>query len=83
MEAKRKMKLTEAIGKRVDKLLKERNMIPSDLANKGGIPRSTISVIRAAKRDTVKIATIYDICATLEISLKDFFDDEIFNFIDD
>ena len=61
----------------------KKRSLPSDLTKLGGIPRSTISVTRNVKRNTVKIDTIYQICATLKISLKDFFDDPIFDEVDD
>ena len=72
------MKLIEAVSKRLDTLLKEKHLKQNHLALKGGIPRSTISVILSAKRNTVELNTIYEICDTLEISLRDFFDDPVF-----
>ena len=77
------MRLIEAVGKRISALLKERNMKQNHLANLGGIPRSTISVLIAAKRNAVELGTIYQICATLGITLKEFFDDPIFNEVTD
>ncbi|MBQ2714542.1 MAG: helix-turn-helix transcriptional regulator [Clostridia bacterium] len=77
------MKLSKAIGKRVEILLKERNMTQYKLSKKGGIPRSTISVIIDGKYETVKLDTVYQIVATLDISLKEFFDHEIFDDIED
>ena len=77
------MKLVEAVGKRVDDLLKNRNMTQYEVAQQGGIPRSTISVVVAVKRKSGKIDTIYQICATLGISLKTFFDDPIFDEVSD
>ena len=77
------MKLVEAVGKRVDDLLKNRNMTQYEVAQQGGIPRSTISVVVAVKRKSVKIDTIFQICATLGISLKTFFDDPIFDEVSD
>lgn len=77
------MRLVEAVGKRLESILKERNMKQNDLAKLGGIPRSTISVIIGAKRKAVELDTIYQLCATLEIRLKDFFDDPIFNDVTD
>ena len=77
------MKLVEAVGKRVDDLLKNRNMTQYEVAQQGGIPRSTISVVVAVKRKSVKIDTIYQICETLGISLKTFFDDPIFDEVSD
>ena len=77
------MKLVEAVGKRVDDLLKNRNMTQYEVAQQGGIPGSTISVVGAEKRNSVTIDTIYQICATLGISLKTFFDDPIFDEVSD
>jgi len=77
------MKLVEAIGKRVDNLLKERGMTQYELSQRGGIPRSTINVIVGVKRNTTKIDTIYQIVATLGIPLKKFFDDPLFDDITD
>lgn len=77
------MKLIEAIGKRVEQLLDERGLTQYELAKRGGIPRSTISVIVGIKRNTAKIDTIYQIAATLGIPLKKFFDDPLFDDVSD
>lgn len=77
------MKLSEAVGKRVENLLAERNMTQYQLYKNGGIPRSTISVTVGGKYKTVKLDTIYQIVATLGITLKDFFDDTLFNELED
>lgn len=77
------MKLSKAVGKRIENLLIERKMTQYQLYKNGGIPRSTISVTIDGKHQTVKLDTIYQICATLEISLKEFFDDVLFNDIED
>jgi len=77
------MKLSVAIGKRVENLLKERNMTQYQLYKDGGIPRSTISVTVDGKYKTVKMDTVYQITATLGITLKEFFDDPLFDEIDD
>ena len=53
------------------------------LYKNGGIPRSTISVTVDGKYKTVKLDTIYQIVATLGITLKDFFDDALFDEIED
>ncbi len=77
------MRLVEAIGKRVDFLLKERNLSLYKLEQIGGVPRSTVSDIILVKKKKVTTDTIYQICATIEISLKEFFDDPIFNEVND
>ena len=77
------MKLSEAVGKRVENLLAERNMTQYQLYKNGGIPRSTRSVTVDGKYKTVKLDTIYQIVATLGITLKEFFDDALFDEIED
>lgn len=77
------MKLIEAVGQRANNLLKEREMSQYALSKCGGIPKSTISVVIGAKRNAIKIDTIYQITETLGISLKMFFDDPIFEEITD
>ncbi|MBQ8308528.1 MAG: helix-turn-helix transcriptional regulator [Clostridia bacterium] len=77
------MKLVEAVGKRVETLLNERHMKQNHLSLSGGIPRSTISVIVGVKRKAIKLNTVYEICDTLGITLKDFFDDPIFEQVTD
>ncbi len=77
------MKLTEAISKRVQNLLRERNIKQYYLFKNGGIPRSTISNVINCQKKRVSTDTIYQICATLKITLIEFFNDEIFNDIID
>ena len=77
------MKLSEAVGKRVENILKERGMTQYQLYKNGGIPRSTISVTVDGKYKTVKLDTVYQIAATLGMSLKEFFDDPLFDNLED
>ncbi|MBQ9117719.1 MAG: helix-turn-helix transcriptional regulator [Clostridia bacterium] len=77
------MKLVEAVGKRVEQLLQKRNMKANHLSKSGGIPRSTLSVLIAAKRKAVLLDTVYQICATLDITLYEFFNSPIFDEVTD
>lgn len=81
------MKLIEAIGIRVNNLIKSNgNITQYELAKQAGIPRSTIWKIinpDLNKVKTVKIDTIYQITDTLGLSLKEFFDDPIFDEVTD
>lgn len=77
------MKLVEAIGIRVKNLLDDAGMTQYELSKQGGIPRSTISVIIGVKRNSVKTDTLYQIASSLGITLKDFFDDPIFDEVTD
>ena len=81
------MKLIEAIGIRIDNLIKEReNFSQYQLGKLGGIPRATIWKIinpDTTRVKTVKIDTIYQIADTLGLSLKEFFDDPVFDEVTD
>ena len=77
------MKLNEAVGKRLKSLLEEKHWKNYSLQKEGGIPRSTVGLIVEAKRKTVKLETLYQITSTLGITLKEFFDDPIFNEVTD
>lgn len=77
------MKLYEAMSQRIKNLLAEKECKPYDLYKKGGIPRPTISHVINCNRKRVSVDTIYQICSTLEISLAEFFNDPIFDEVDD
>lgn len=77
------MRLVEAIGIRVKNLLEDAGMTQYELSKQGGIPRSTISVIISVKRNSVKSDTLFQIASSLGISLKEFFDDPIFDEVTD
>ena len=77
------MKLVEAIGIRVGALLNENEFTLYKLQKEGGVPRSTVSDIILVKKKRVSTDTVYQICATLGITLKEFFDDPIFNEVTD
>lgn len=77
------MKLTEATAKRINDLLEERNWKEYDLFKNGGIPRSTISDVINLKKKKVSSYTVYQICATLGITMKEFYDDPIFDEVND
>lgn len=77
------MKLTEAIAKRICKLLNDRNLSQYSLFKNGGVPRSTVSDIVNNKKKRVSTETIYQICSTLGITLSEFFNDSIFSELDD
>ena len=77
------MKLVEAIGKRVDDLLKERGLSQYYLYKNGGVPRTTINDVINVRKKRVSTDTVYQICSTLGLTLEKFFADAIFQDIDD
>lgn len=77
------MKLVQAIGKRTETLLKERGIKAYSLYKNGGVPRSTVSDVLLVKKKRVSTDTVYQICATLGISLREFFNDPMFDDLED
>ena len=77
------MRLTEATAQRVKELLDKKGWKQYDLYKNGGIPRSTISNVINMKKKRVSSDTVYQICTTLGIKIKDFYDAPIFDEVDD
>lgn len=77
------MTLTEAVGKRLKALLTESGLTNYQVEKLGGVPRSTVGKVLSAKFKTVELNTLYQICATLGVTLKEFFDNPIFDEVSD
>lgn len=77
------MKLNKAVAIRLQNLLNEREWNAYSLQKEGGIPRSTVGLILGQKRSTVKLSTLHQITSTLGITIKEFFNDPIFDEVTD
>lgn len=77
------MKLSEAIAQRVKNILNERGYSQYYLVKNGGVPSSTISDVVNCRKKRVSTDTIFQICSTLNLTLSDFFNDPIFDEVDD
>lgn len=73
------MKLSDAIRKRIKFYLKEKNMNVWKLCKMSGIPCSTISTFMSGKTELLKIDTLLHICEGFNITLREFFSDEMFD----
>ena len=67
-----------AVAARIVQLCEERKLSVNALANNAGIPPSTIYSLLNEKSQNPGIVTLKKICDGLEISLREFFDSEIF-----
>ena len=67
-----------AVAARIVQLCAERNLAVNALANNAGIPPSTIYSLLNEKSQNPGIVTLKKICDGLDISLREFFDSEIF-----
>ena len=72
------MKLEEAITKRIYDLCNERQIAPNKLATMAGLPSATIRCIFYGRSRNPGTRTILDICEALNITLYDFFNDDVF-----
>lgn len=76
------MKLHEAISKKFNKICSEKNISINKLASMSCLTQSTVQHLADGRSKNPKILTIVRICDGLGISLKEFFDDDVFNNID-
>ncbi len=75
------MKIRKAVITRIYNLCKERNITPHYLATISGVPKTTLYSIldeKDKKSQNPGVATIKKLCDGLEITIIEFFDDELF-----
>lgn len=77
------MSLAEAIKLRMLDIMNREDFSQYDFYTKGGMPKSTVSQVLNGTRERTAIKTIYEMISTMGISLKEFFDDPIFDNITD
>ena len=73
------MNTKEAVAKRIIELCRERNLAINALANESGLPPSTVYSMLNEKSQNPGVVSIKKICDGLDISLREFFDSEIFD----
>lgn len=76
------MDLSQAVRIRITNLIEEKNINVSKLSTLAGISRSTLSKFLAGKRKIIRLDMIEYICEGLNMKLKDFFNDPIFDNIE-
>ena len=72
------MNTREAITQRILNLCKEKDITPNKLGTISGVEPSTITSIFYGKSKNPGVVTIKSICDGLEITLSDFFNDDLF-----
>ena len=72
------MNTKEAVAKRILQLCEEKNMAINALANLSGVSPSTVYSMLNEKSQNPGVVSIKKLCDGLDISLKSFFDDPIF-----
>ena len=79
------MLFKEAVSNRIIGLCNEHHITPNRLSELSTIPQTALLSMLANRVDNPSSTNIYKICKTFKITLKEFFDSELFNFknIDD
>lgn len=73
------MNTKEAVAKRILELCKRKNIAVNALANLSGVTPSTIYSILNEKSQNPGIVSIKKLCDGLGISVREFFDSDLFN----
>lgn len=76
------MTISKAISTRILNICKEKNISINKLANYSFLTQSTLQSIVVGDSNNPKLLTISRVCYGLEMSLEEFFSDDIFNDID-
>ena len=73
------MKLSSAVSQKILKICDEKNISINKLASICCLTQSTVQSLIDGNSKNPKMLTIIRICEGLDIPLKDFFDDQIFD----
>ncbi len=73
------MLIKEAVEKRIVELCNERGIAINALANISGVSPSTVYSILNEKSQNPGVVSIKKICDGLDISIRDFFNSDLFN----
>ena len=76
------MTAKEAVAKRIIDLCNEREIAINTLANLSGVSPSTIYSMLNSKSMNPGVVSLQKLCDGLDISLREFFNDEIFENIE-
>lgn len=72
------MNISQAVVKRIESLCIERNLTINALSNISGVTQSTVNDIISGRTYNAGIATIKKLCDGLGISVRDFFNCDLF-----
>ena len=76
------MRMKEAIVRRFQHLCQERGIKYNELATLSGVTPSTVYSMMDSRRKDVSVITVKKLCDGLEISIPDFFNDSLFDYLE-
>lgn len=77
------MTLRQAVTRRLLNIVDEKKISGAELAKRTGLSKSTVYGLLDERREVVSINTVKLLCDALEVSMTDFFDDELFENTDE
>ncbi len=72
------MNVNQAVAKRIEMLLKERDMTQYKLEQKSGILHGSLACIMNGRNKTVTLSTVYMVARGFDMTIVDFLNHEIF-----
>ena len=72
------MLIKEAIVKHLQDICRQRNMKYNELATVSGVTPSTVYSLMDASRKDLSLITLKKLCDGLDMTITEFFDDELF-----
>ena len=76
------MQMKEAVVKRFQDLCRQRGIKYNELATLSGVTPSTVYSMMDNSRKDVSVVTVKKLCDGLDISIPDFFNDAIFEMLE-
>ena len=76
------MTAKQAVAKRILQLCAQRGIAVNALANSAGLPPSTVYSMLSEKSKNPGVVTLQAVCDGLDITLREFFDCELFDNIE-
>ena len=73
------MNIGEAMRHRIIALCRERNISVNKLATMSGVTQSTVNNIVNGRNNSATVSTVKKLCDGLDITIKDFFNDGLFD----
>ena len=76
------MTINKAIAMRCTKLMLEKKLTAYKVCKKSLIPYSTLSNILLERHEDSKVSTLYRLAYAVDMSLREFLDDKVFDDVD-
>lgn len=77
------MKIKKVIAKRLKQIFKDKKLSLIEISKRSKLPYGTINELLNNDNRDVNLSTVINVLSAIDISLKDFFDDKMFENLDD